>query len=364
MTAERVLVIDDEASVIRMCIRALQGAGFAAEGASGGREAIERCQKEDFALLLIDLQLPDLGGLEVLRAVKEVDPDMAAIIITDHGTLESAVEAMRLGAQEYLNKPFDGDYLVSAVQQVLDRRRQASAVVKGNLREMSLTSIVSINCNERNQACLRIRRRGREAALFFEDGQIVHMALDSQEGEEVIYELLTWEEGVFELEQGVSPPKYTVTANWSSLLLEGLHRIDEGAAGRGGMDIPEGKTVLIVEDSPVQALALEHLLARQGLRVLCAPDGQSGVTMAQQHTPDVIVLDIEMPDMNGFEVCRCLRESAQTADIPIVMLTTYREVSMVMQGISLGVIDYIPKDAFYEAVLLETLRQMHILDDV
>jgi DNA-binding response OmpR family regulator len=116
------------------------------------------------------------------------------------------------------------------------------------------------------------------------------------------------------------------------------------------------KKVLIVEDSPVQALALEHLLAQQGLEVLCAPDGRSGLTMAQQYAPDLIVLE-----MNGFEVCRCLRENAQTAEIPIVMLTAHSEVSMVMRGIDLGAIDFIPKDAFCEAVLLETLRQLHIL---
>lgn len=122
------------------------------------------------------------------------------------------------------------------------------------------------------------------------------------------------------------------------------------------------KTVLIVEDSPVQVLALEYSLAREGLNVLCAPDGRTGIKMAQQHAPDVIVLDIEMPEMNGFEVCRRLRENAQTADIPIIMLTAHSEVAMVMRGIDLGAIDYIPKDAFSEAVLLETLRQLHILN--
>jgi len=92
--------VDDDASVVMMCTEILQEAGFEAEGTSGGTEAIERCQKEDFDLLLIDLKMPGLNGLEVLRAVKESDPDIAAIIITGYGTLESAVEAMRLGAQE------------------------------------------------------------------------------------------------------------------------------------------------------------------------------------------------------------------------------------------------------------------------
>jgi predicted regulator of Ras-like GTPase activity (Roadblock/LC7/MglB family) len=103
--------------------------------------------------------------------------------------------------------------------------------VQGNLKDMSLTSLISINCNEMNQSRLSIKYQGQEATLFFEDGNIVHSALDSQEGDEVIYTLLTWEEGVFELEQGVPPPRHTVTASWSGLLLEGMRRMDEEMAG-------------------------------------------------------------------------------------------------------------------------------------
>jgi len=121
------------------------------------------------------------------------------------------------------------------------------------------------------------------------------------------------------------------------------------------------KTVLIVEDSPAQALALEHLLKQEGLQVLWAPDGQVGVTLAQQHLPDAIVLDVEMPKMGGFEACRCLKEDHRTADIPIVMLTVRDDAATALRGIDLGAVDFIPKDAFSGPVLVETLRQLHIL---
>ncbi len=123
------------------------------------------------------------------------------------------------------------------------------------------------------------------------------------------------------------------------------------------------KTVLIVEDSPAQALALQQILEQEGLQVLWAPDGRIGVAMAQQQMPDAIILDIEMPEMNGFEACRRLKENARTADIPIVMLTVRADPPALMQGIDLGAIDFIPKDAFSESVLVETLRQLRILDD-
>jgi DNA-binding response OmpR family regulator len=84
--------------------------------------------------------------------------------------------------------------------------------------------------------------------------------------------------------------------------------------------------------------------------------------MARQHTPDAIVLDVEMPRMNGFEACRHLREVAQTASIPIVMFTVHHHITEVTHGLDLGAIDFIPKDAFSGAVLLETLRQLRILN--
>lgn len=120
--------------------------------------------------------------------------------------------------------------------------------------------------------------------------------------------------------------------------------------------------ILIVEDSPVQAMALQKLLETQGLRVICAPNGRVGVEMAERWKPDAIVLDIKMPDMDGFEVCQYLQSNAKTSHIPIVMLTVYSEPPMLRQSIYLGAVDFIPKDDFANAVLLETLRQLQVLD--
>jgi CheY-like chemotaxis protein len=118
------------------------------------------------------------------------------------------------------------------------------------------------------------------------------------------------------------------------------------------------KSILLVEDSTTQALHLRTLLEREGLHVVWARDGRQGVQRAQQVHPDLVVLDIQMPEMNGFEVSRMLKEDAGTADIPIIMFTRYDDAQSVISGLETGAIDYIPKDAFAEAVLLETLRQM------
>jgi hypothetical protein len=119
-----------------------------------------------------------------------------------------------------------------------------AVTIKGNLKDMNLSSIITLNCNEGKRACLHIKHKGKEATIFFDAGQVVHAALGSEEGEEVIHQLLNWDKGTFEMEQNVAPPKHTITSHWQTLLLDGIRRIDESAVDRDELDIttdPEGK---------------------------------------------------------------------------------------------------------------------------
>ena len=119
--------------------------------------------------------------------------------------------------------------------------------------------------------------------------------------------------------------------------------------------------ILVVEDSPTQALHIQSLLEQEGVEVWLAHDGQTGLAMARQLHPDIVVLDVQMPGMNGFQVCQHLKNVPATADIPIIMFTRHDEQEAVVLGLQTGAVDYIPKDAFADAVLLETLRQMKII---
>jgi len=118
------------------------------------------------------------------------------------------------------------------------------------------------------------------------------------------------------------------------------------------------KTILVIEDSVTQALHLQALLAEAGLQVICAQDGQAGLKMAHESHPDLIVLDVQLPDMNGFQVCQDLKSQNDTQHIPVIMFTRHDDPEAVVLGLQTGVVDYIPKDAFADAVLIETLRQM------
>ena len=121
------------------------------------------------------------------------------------------------------------------------------------------------------------------------------------------------------------------------------------------------KTILVVEDSPTQAFAMIQLLEQRGLNVLCAPDGSAGVKLAKKSRPDLIILDIQMPGMDGLEACHIIKQDPAIKDVPIIFLTAISEPDALRKGIVEGAVDFIPKDAFSDMVLLKTLEQLNII---
>ncbi len=125
----RTLIVDDEEAIRFFLKRTLQKAGYAVETAVSGEQALERLRDTAFELVVVDLQLGGkVDGLRVLEAVRWRWPDTAVVILTGHGTLESALAAIREGVDGYLLKPAEPDQVRQTVQEALNRRqRQRSA---------------------------------------------------------------------------------------------------------------------------------------------------------------------------------------------------------------------------------------------
>jgi two-component system response regulator PilR (NtrC family) len=131
----RILVVDDERSMRELLAIVLRREGYEVLLAENGRTAIETLEREPVDLLISDIKMPDLTGVDVLRAAKRIDPDILGIMITAFASTETAVEAMRLGACDYLSKPFDIDLLKMKVREKLESRqlRQENVLLKRTL---------------------------------------------------------------------------------------------------------------------------------------------------------------------------------------------------------------------------------------
>ena len=131
----RILVVDDERSMRELLAIVLRREGYEVLLAENGRGAIDMLEREPVDLLISDIKMPDLSGVDVLRAAKKIDQDILGIMITAFASTETAVEAMRLGACDYLSKPFDIDLLKMKVREKIENRqlRQENVLLKRTL---------------------------------------------------------------------------------------------------------------------------------------------------------------------------------------------------------------------------------------
>ncbi|HKT80527.1 MAG TPA: sigma-54 dependent transcriptional regulator, partial [Vicinamibacterales bacterium] len=133
--APRILVVDDERSMRELLAIVLRREGYEVVLAENGRMAIETLEREPIDLLISDIKMPDMSGVDVLRAAKRIDQDTLGIMITAFASTETAVEAMRLGACDYLSKPFDVDLLKMKVREKIENRqlKQENVLLKRTL---------------------------------------------------------------------------------------------------------------------------------------------------------------------------------------------------------------------------------------
>jgi two-component system response regulator PilR (NtrC family) len=150
----RILVVDDERSMRELLAIVLRREGYEVLLAENGKNAIATLEREPVDILISDIKMPDVSGVEVLRAAKEIDQDILGIMITAFASTESAVEAMRLGACDYLSKPFDVDLLRMKVREKIESRqlKQENVLLK---RTLGLTHQFS-NIIGRSEAMLAV----------------------------------------------------------------------------------------------------------------------------------------------------------------------------------------------------------------
>lgn len=168
MPNEHILVAEDEPDLRKLCLRALQTAGYDADGVANGREAIARAQADRYDVLITDLQMPEIAGLDAYEQMRAFCPDLALVVMTGYGTLETAIEAIRLGVYEFVLKPFRTDELLSAVERALQRKRMQQEIARLNalipLLDLSRVLMSSVDLRTVPRHVVRIARHEMNAS--------------------------------------------------------------------------------------------------------------------------------------------------------------------------------------------------------
>jgi DNA-binding NtrC family response regulator len=150
MPNQKVLVIDDERIVIDSVTKILKEERIDVEATLSGRQGLEMALKKDYDLVLTDLRMPDIGGMRVLRDLKRAKPNLPVVMITGYATVPSAVQAMKLGAAEILEKPFSPDGLVAVVQKALKAHPPEPAADSGVIHREEILRMLERAATDQN----------------------------------------------------------------------------------------------------------------------------------------------------------------------------------------------------------------------
>lgn len=141
MATEKILIVDDEADVLDLCRRILESKSYPVKTALNGDDAIFLAQQEHFDLLLTDIKMPGMSGLEIAQVLKQSDPGVICIIMTGYSTMDMVIEALKLGIDEFVMKPFAPEELSMAVAKALEKQH----LRKENFRLRSLIPLFELN---------------------------------------------------------------------------------------------------------------------------------------------------------------------------------------------------------------------------
>lgn len=397
-------------------IRYLLSVTLAGEGrevllAENGAEGERLLAEHDVDLMVLDLLLPDTDGRTLLQKVRanSSSATLPVIVITSRVGSDIRAECYDLGADSFVEKPFDPDLLASDVSLRLERaaaleREAHKDDLTGLLNHAGLLDELAVGEATPARTLLIAEIDGlREvsdrygwgtadmivckvaAALVAAvpaDAVLAHVTvgefgivLDAGAGEEAVETVLSAVRSV--PVHGPDGETFRLTASVGLAANEGVEgpegvleearRLVRKARHLGGnravTAAPESEAatedalVLVAEDDDITAKILVHRLAKEGFRVERYDNGQDAYRAALTETPALVILDVKMPGMNGFEVLERLRKTPSYANVPIMMLTSMGSEADVVRGFQLGADDYILKP-FSPTELVARLKRM------
>ena len=166
----KIMVIDDESSIRESLDQILRLEGYEVEAIESGARAIHAFQDSMYDLILLDLKMPDMDGIEVFKRIHQISPETRVILLTGHGSLESAIEALRLGAQDYLLKPVTSEEIIHSVASGLTRRAEQQK------KRFLIDQIETAVTNLKQEEGLYLTPTAKHTMFALENGVLVDMA--------------------------------------------------------------------------------------------------------------------------------------------------------------------------------------------
>ncbi|MBW2259274.1 MAG: response regulator, partial [Deltaproteobacteria bacterium] len=294
-------------------------------------------EKELFELVLLAIMIPQVNGIELLEIIKERWPNLGVVMVTGYPSIETAVEATRLGAFDYLAKPFTPDELREKVDEALEETASAKVIPIQRGKGGTLTAF----CPTGKMECDIYGKKGKSCKT--KDGmcpKIKKAQLKAQNSPRMLAEEIGQSaidiDLPFDYDEVAkyASPAYAKALDSSGMPLVNWEDLPEEAPAA----LPE---ILVIDDEVVVGNSVRKILKPRGYHVEHAETQGAAMEILSEKPVDMILLDMKIPGVHGLDLLKAIREEHPI--VPVVMITGYASVETAVESIKLGAADYVSK---------------------
>lgn len=357
---KRILVVDDDVAIARLIKINLENKGYEVVSVNSGKAALEEAKQFNPDIITLDILMPDMDGFQVMDRLKrnEETSSVPVIIIS---IIEGAYKktGFRLGAADYITKPIDFERLLHSIERftrniLKDDEKKVKILIAED--DLDTAKLIQAFVETKGFSTV-IASNGLEALEKVEqdipDLILLDLKMPKMDGFEVINRLKK------DSETAKIPviviTSYDVPGTREKCYLLGVNefltkpiseeKLIEEITGqlRKIEMIQEKKKVLVADDEEDISLLVKSTLESEEFIVDMVGDGKTAIQRIQENVPDLLILDVSMPKMDGYEVCRRLKKDVTLSHLPIIMLTAKGDTADKVKGMDKGVDDYITK---------------------
>jgi DNA-binding NtrC family response regulator len=347
MSNYRVLVVDDDHYSRLMLKKALEHQGYVVTLCSSGQEALQCLKNDQFDLIITDLIMEGISGIDLLKEVKKSGNDIATILLTGHASVETAIEAVRLGANDYMLKPINLEELQIRVKRAFEHIELEKKLYEAE-RKLTYHATIATTNHEINQPLTVV--------ISAIDMIKIEMEKLGIRNEKIQNYLKLMQESSLRI------------ANILKKLREVTHpKIQDVSLGMKMVEIEEDslknftrprndKYVLVIEDEENLRKILTDVLSRESIKVVAAQNASEGLALYKKENTliDLVILDFNLPDQNGLEVFEELKKI--NPKVRVVLTSGFDVDESVERALEAGAVNYIQKP-FNRNQLLGMVRQ-------
>ncbi len=219
----RVLFVDDEEAFANTMATFLSSHGFEVETAFEAKNAIALAASKNYQIIVTDINMPGMDGIELIRTIREISPDQRIIVFTGFPSHESQEEAYKLGVLNYLVKPFSTERFLELLNKALTVNGEG---LFGPV-ELTFEDLIQVYSQQLKSMVLEIQNGEETGRIHFKNGRIIHAETKTNKGTSAFYEIQSWKVGRFKTEPKVENVTETIDLSVDALILEGARLQDE-----------------------------------------------------------------------------------------------------------------------------------------